>query len=69
MKPLGKKPALVFIGPDRYAATVFLITGHDKLGRPRELRILYDDEVMKIEGGEHFLIAYVQPKLLKATQN
>jgi hypothetical protein len=69
MKPLGKKPVRLMVGTERYEATVLLVTGHDNLGRPSECRLVHEEQIVNIKGGEEFLIVYASPAAIRATKN
>lgn len=60
------KPLYVTKAGKTYKATVFRIHEHDEFGRPKSLTMHPDDEEkIHLEGGEHFLIAYVPLEMCK----
>ena len=44
---------------DVYVASVFQILSEDTLGRPKDLKMIHEEETVHIEGGEKFLVSYV----------
>lgn len=62
------KPATIRLGDVVYIATVFQITERDPDGTPRMLKMLGEKEQVALEGGEAFLIAYVNKKMLRTPQ-
>lgn len=59
----------VSINGHRYRATVLQVMSYDDHGRPRNLVLRDNDETVKIEGGEAFMIVYVLEDCLKATKD
>jgi len=57
---MAEKPETRTIRGTEHTLVVLHIIGRDRFGRPRTAEFLYDDESMKIEGGEEFVTAYVQ---------
>jgi hypothetical protein len=42
-----------------YVACMFQILSKDALGRPKDTKMLHDEESVHLEGGEEFMIGYV----------
>lgn len=42
-----------------YRAVATRIDEWDEIGRPRTLRVVHDDETIRIQGGDQFLIVYM----------
>lgn len=47
------------IGKDRYELVVLKVVDRDVFGRPHMVQVGYDDTTFKLEGGEHFVTAYI----------
>jgi len=52
------QPGAIDVAGERHVATVLHVIERDEQGRPTTCRILRDDESIKIEGGEQFLVVY-----------
>lgn len=48
----------------RYKYLVLEVLSRDVQGRPSDMRCLYDEDVKKIEGGEHFWIVLANVEML-----
>jgi len=44
---------------DVYVASVFQILSEDALGRPKDLKMIHEEETVHLDGGEKFLVSYV----------
>ena len=61
----SSKPGAIIVGGERWGATVLQVVDRDPDGSPRTLRLLRDDESVKVEGGEEFFVVYASPALRK----
>lgn len=60
------KPGQIQFSDDKkYRATVLHVTGRTENGRPRECRVLHDDESIDLQGGEQFVIVYFPVEMLQ----
>ncbi len=64
-KPPKKPSGIKFADGDRYVPCVMQVIDSEPDGRPRLLRMLYEDESVEIGGGEKFIIPYVDERSLK----
>lgn len=55
------------INGEKYQLVVLKVTGWDEAGRPSQATIGYDDTTFKLEGGEHFITAFVKQDVVKPT--
>ena len=61
-----KKPETsLTINGVHHSVIVILITKRDAHGRPAEGRMVYDEDVVHLQGGESFMTAFV-PTVMKA---
>lgn len=65
MKLKRPKQQKVYVGAECYRATVFKVEGSDELGRPRECRMLREEESVGIEDGDEFIVAFVSDAVLR----
>jgi len=42
-----------------YVAAVFQILSKDAFGRPKDTKMIHDEETVNIEGGEEFMVGFV----------
>lgn len=60
----GAKAPRVFVRGEEYLPLVLLVTARDPLGRPHECRVVHEEQSVHLEGGEEFLIVFVNAKVL-----
>jgi len=60
-----RKPSKLYVGAERYELVVLKVEGRNELGQPRECRIVLDDDVVQIAGGEEFITAFVPARVLR----
>ena len=63
-----KRPKIVNVGGDLYYSTLFLIHTKHPDGTPALCKLMKDDGVIDLAGGEEFFIAYVSKTMLKDKQ-
>lgn len=56
---LGNRPRTKTVRGDIYMAAVFQILSKDSLGRPKDMKMIHDEETVTLEGGEEFMVSYV----------
>lgn len=61
-----RAPKSAYVGEKKYRLVVLKITGRDKLGRPSEATIGYDDTVFNLEGGEEFMTCFIPAEMMGA---
>lgn len=44
---------------DVYVACVFQILSKDEFGRPKDTKMIHDEETVHLEGGEEFMVGYM----------
>jgi len=54
---------------EEYVTKVLLVKGRHKDGRPRECVFIDDDESVKLEGGEEFIVVFVPLKVWETKAN
>lgn len=52
-------PRKVKIDADVYELVLLQVLARDELGRPTQTRMIHDDDVVDLQGGEQFITAYV----------
>lgn len=62
---MAKKQDTAKFKGEIYKIVVMHITKKTADGRPREARMVYDDETVDLEGGEEFMTVFVPAVLLK----
>ena len=60
---MSEKKKKILVGRDVYHACVLQVIEEDPDGSPRVLRVLRDDETVRLEGGEKFHIVFALPGL------
>ncbi len=67
-KPLSRrppaKPGSISVGGEVYVATVLRIFDRDKIGRPKQCMLMHEDDVVRVDGGEEFMIVYALRRVL-----
>ena len=58
------KRSKLLIDGEMFRATVFKVEGRDELGRPRECRMLGEQESVSIKDGDEFIVAFVSERVL-----
>lgn len=62
-------PEVMFVGPPKhreaYKLVVMKVEEKDEYGIPRKLTILFDNESIKIDGGEEFITGYIMEVMTK----
>lgn len=61
---MATRPPRVRIAGEWHRVAVFQVLTRDPNGRPLTLRLLRDDETVRIKGGEEFILPYVLEDLL-----
>lgn len=56
---LGNLPGTKTVRGEVYVAAVFQILTKDALGRPKDTRMVHEEETVHLEGGEEFMVGYV----------
>ena len=56
---LGNNPRTKTVRGQIYNASVFQILTKDALGRPKDTRMIHEEETVNLEGGEEFMVGYV----------
>lgn len=54
----GNLPKTKTVRGDVYVACVFQILTKDAFGRPKDTRMIHEEETVHIEGGEEFMVSY-----------
>lgn len=55
---IGFKPTKMHLAGETYVPSVLLVTGRDEQGRPRECRIVQQEQQVHLQGGEEFLVVF-----------
>lgn len=54
---------------ETYRLILLKVLGRDEHGRPKDAKILYDENVEHIEGGEEYVTAFVPTKCVEKTRS
>lgn len=64
--PKKARSEYLTIGGDKYYGVVVLkVMSWDEQGRPSIVQVGYDDTTFHLEGGEHFVTAYINASAVK----
>lgn len=64
---LANIPRTKTVRGEVYNAAVFQILSKDELGRPKNVLMVHEEESVKLEGGEEFMVGFVLEAFTKPT--
>lgn len=63
-----KQPRRILIGDKYFEMVAFLIHTKDEHGRPALCKVIPDDHVVNLAGGEEFMVGYVTTGMMTKRQ-